>query len=380
VPYELVEKLKEGERKTKMKNSHEYYMDLAMRLALKGKGLVSPNPLVGSVVVKNGYIIGKGFHAKAGLAHAEVVALDEAGNAAEGATLYVTLEPCCHYGRTPPCVARIIKSGVKEVIVGMSDPNPLNNGKGVEILKQNKIKVKVGVLEDRLRRINEAFIKYITKKVPLVTVKVAESLDGRIATRTGDSKWITSDKSRSFAHRSRSNYDAIMVGVNTVLRDNPKLDAWFSKIQPIKIIVDSQLSISAKANVFSGSKPVIIATLSSALGQETENRKILSAKANILDVKEKSGQVNLKDMMKKLAGMGITSILVEGGGMLIGSLFDEGLVDKIMFFISPKIIGGKDAIGSVMGQGVLRVERALKLKDITLRRFGEDFLIEGYVR
>jgi diaminohydroxyphosphoribosylaminopyrimidine deaminase/5-amino-6-(5-phosphoribosylamino)uracil reductase len=235
-------------------------------------------------------------------------------------------------------------------------------------------------LEDRLRRINEAFIKYITKKVPLVTVKVAESLDGRIATRTGDSKWITSDKSRSFAHRSRSNYDAIMVGVNTVLRDNPKLDAWFSKIQPIKIIVDSQLSISAKANVFSGSKPVIIATLSSALGQETENRKILSAKANILDVKEKSGQVNLKDMMKKLAGMGITSILVEGGGMLIGSLFDEGLVDKIMFFISPKIIGGKDAIGSVMGQGVLRVERALKLKDITLRRFGEDFLIEGYVR
>ncbi|MFA5063527.1 MAG: bifunctional diaminohydroxyphosphoribosylaminopyrimidine deaminase/5-amino-6-(5-phosphoribosylamino)uracil reductase RibD [Candidatus Omnitrophota bacterium] len=363
-----------------MKNSHEYYMDLAMRLALKGKGLVSPNPLVGSVVVKNGYIIGKGFHAKAGLAHAEVVALDEAGNAAEGATLYVTLEPCCHYGRTPPCVARIIKSGVKEVIVGMSDPNPLNNGKGVEILKQNKIKVKVGVLEDRLRRINEAFIKYITKKVPLVTVKVAESLDGRIATRTGDSKWITSDKSRSFAHRSRSNYDAIMVGVNTVLRDNPKLDAWFSKIQPIKIIVDSQLSISAKANVFSGSKPVIIATLSSALGQETENRKILSAKANILDVKEKSGQVNLKDMMKKLAGMGITSILVEGGGMLIGSLFDEGLVDKIMFFISPKIIGGKDAIGSVMGQGVLRVERALKLKDITLRRFGEDFLIEGYVR
>jgi len=363
-----------------MKNSHEYYMNLAIKLALKGKGLVSPNPLVGSIVVKNGYIIGRGFHAKAGLAHAEVVALDEAGNAAEGATLYVTLEPCCHYGRTPPCVARIIKSGVKEVIVGMSDPNPLNNGKGVEILKQNKIKVKVGVLEDRLRRINEAFIKYITKKVPLVTVKVAESLDGRIATRTGDSKWITSDKSRSFAHRSRSNYDAIMVGVNTVLRDNPKLDAWFSKIQPIKIIVDSQLSIPAKANVFSGSKPVIIATLSSALGQETENRKILSAKANILDVKEKSGQVNLKDMMKKLAGMGITSILVEGGGMLIGSLFDEGLVDKIMFFISPKIIGGKDAIGSVMGQGVLRVERALKLKDITLRRFGEDFLIEGYVR
>ncbi|MFH0855737.1 MAG: bifunctional diaminohydroxyphosphoribosylaminopyrimidine deaminase/5-amino-6-(5-phosphoribosylamino)uracil reductase RibD [Candidatus Omnitrophota bacterium] len=363
-----------------MKEAHEYYMDLAMRLALKGKGLTSPNPIVGSVVVKSGHIIGKGFHAKAGLAHAEVVALDGAGDKAEGATLYVTLEPCVHFGRTPPCVSRIIKSGVKEVIIGMLDPNPLNNGKGVEILKQNKIKVKIGFLEDKLKRINEAFIKHITRKIPFITVKVAESLDGRIATRTGDSKWITSDKSRAFAHRARGDFDAIMVGVNTVLRDNPKLDAWFSKAQPLKIIVDSQLSTPEKVNVFSGPKPVIIATLASPLGQETENRKILSSKANIIDIKEKSGQVNLKDLMKKLAGMGITSILVEGGGMLIGSLFDEGLVDKIMFFISPRIIGGKDAIGAVMGQGVSRVERALKLKDITLKRFGEDFLIEGYVK
>lgn len=363
-----------------MKKPHEYYMDLAMKLALKGKGFTSPNPLVGSIVVKDGTIIGKGFHARAGLAHAEVVALDEAGEGAEGATLYVTLEPCCHFGRTPPCVARIIKSGVREVIVGMIDPNPLNNGKGIEILKQNKIKVKVGFLEDRLKRMNEAFVKYITRKIPFITVKVAQSLDGRIATRTGDSKWITSDKSRGFAHRLRGGFDAIMVGVNTVLRDNPKLDAWFSKSQPVKIIVDSQLSSPEKANVFSGSKPVIIATLVSSSGQETENRKILSGQASILDIKEKSGQVNLKDMMKKLAGLGITSILVEGGGMLIGSLFDEGLVDKVMFFISPKIIGGKDAISSVMGQGVSRVERALKLKDITLRRFGEDFLVEGYIK
>ncbi|MDO8662033.1 MAG: bifunctional diaminohydroxyphosphoribosylaminopyrimidine deaminase/5-amino-6-(5-phosphoribosylamino)uracil reductase RibD [Candidatus Omnitrophota bacterium] len=360
--------------------THEYYMDLAMKLALKGKGLTSPNPLVGSVVVKNGNIIGRGFHAKAGLAHAEVIALDEAGDQAEGGTLYVTLEPCVHFGRTPPCVARIIKSGVKEVIIGMIDPNPLNNGKGSEILKQNKIKVQVGFLEDKLKMMNEAFIKYITKKIPFITVKVAESLDGRIATRTGDSKWITSDKSRGFAHRLRGDFDAIMVGVNTVLRDNPKLDAWFSKKQPIKIVVDSQLSTPEKANIFSGAKPVIIATLASNLGQETENRQILASKAQILEIKEKAGQINLKDMLKKLAGMGIANILVEGGGMLIGSLFDEGLVDKIMFFISPKIIGGKDAISSVMGQGVSRVERALKLKDITLKRFGEDFLIEGYIK
>lgn len=363
-----------------MRESHEYYMGLAMKLALKGKGLTSPNPLVGSVVVKKGIIIGKGFHARAGLAHAEVVALDEAGEAAEGATLYVTLEPCVHFGRTPPCVARIIKSGVKEVIIGMIDPNPLNNGKGIEILKQNKIRVRVGFLEDRLKRMNEAFIKYITRKIPFITVKVAESLDGRIATRTGDSKWITSDRSRGFSHRLRADFDAVIVGVNTVLRDNPKLDAWFSKRQPVKIVVDSQLSTPEKANIFSGSKPVIIATLASSLGQETENRKILSRKAAILEAKEKAGQVNLKDLMKKLAGMGMTNILVEGGGMLIGSLFDEGLVDKIMFFVSPKIIGGKEAIGSVMGRGVARVERAVRIKDVTLRRFGEDFLIEGYVK
>ncbi|MCX5700891.1 MAG: bifunctional diaminohydroxyphosphoribosylaminopyrimidine deaminase/5-amino-6-(5-phosphoribosylamino)uracil reductase RibD [Candidatus Omnitrophica bacterium] len=363
-----------------MRRNHEYYMNLAIKLALKAKGRTSPNPLVGALVVKKNKIIGKGFHSKAGLAHAEVVALDEAGDKAEGATLYVTLEPCCHFGRTPPCVARVIKSGVKEVIVGMIDPNPLNNGKGIEILKQNKILVKVGVLEDKLKRINEHFIKYITKRMPFVMVKVAQSLDGRIATKTGDSKWITSDKSRSFAHRLRADFDAIAVGVNTVLRDNPKLDAWFSKKHPIKVIVDSQLSTPEKSNIFSTSAPVVIATLAASLGQETENREILAKKAKIIEVKEKAGQINLKDMLKKLAAMGITSILVEGGGTLIGSLFDEGLVDKIMFFISPKIIGGKDAISSVMGGGVVRVERALKLKDLTLKRMGEDMLIEGYIK
>ncbi|MFA4989672.1 MAG: bifunctional diaminohydroxyphosphoribosylaminopyrimidine deaminase/5-amino-6-(5-phosphoribosylamino)uracil reductase RibD [Candidatus Omnitrophota bacterium] len=363
-----------------MKKTHAYYMNLALKLALKGRGKTSPNPLVGALVVKNNRIVGRGFHGQAGLSHAEVIALDEAQDLAEGATLYVTLEPCSHFGRTPPCVARVIKSGVKEVIVGMIDPNPLSNGKGIEILKQNKIKVKVGFSEDKLRQLNEVFIKYITRKIPFITVKVAESLDGRIATRTGDSKWITSDKSRGFAHRLRADFDAIMVGVNTVLRDNPKLDAWLSKRHPVKIVVDSQLSTPGKASIFSGSSPVIIATLATRSGQETENRAILAHKAKILEIKEKAGQVNLKDLMKKLAGLGITSILVEGGGMLIGSLFDEGLVDKIMFFISPKIIGGKDAISSVMGQGIARIERAAKLKNMSFRRFGEDFLIEGYIK
>jgi diaminohydroxyphosphoribosylaminopyrimidine deaminase/5-amino-6-(5-phosphoribosylamino)uracil reductase len=363
-----------------MLKNHEYFMNLAYKLALKAKRLeTSPNPLVGALVVKNKRIVGRGYHKKAGLPHAEMIALDEAAKLAKGSCLYVTLEPCTHFGRTAPCVDRIIKSGIKEVFVGMVDPNPLNNGKGIQILRTHRIKVKVGILEDKLKKINEVFIKYITQKMPFVTVKVAQSLDGKIATSTGDSKWITSDKARAFAHRLRADYDAIMVGVNTILRDNPSLSVWFSQKQPIKIVVDSQLSTPQDANIFSKDSRVIIATLPVKSGQETENRKILAPKAKILEVKEKAGQVNLKDMMKKLARMEITNILVEGGGTLIGSLFDELLVDKVLFFMSPKIIGGKEAISSVMGKGILRIEKAVKLKEVKLRRIGDDFLVEGYV-
>jgi len=363
----------------KVGDIHEKYMSLALRLALKAKGQTSPNPMVGAVIVKGNRIIAKGYHEKAGLAHAEIVALDQVGQNARGATLYVTLEPCTHFGKTPPCVDRIIKSGIREVFIGMIDPNPKNNGRGVEILRQRHIKVQVGILEDKLRKINEVFIKYITEKKPFVTVKVAESLDGRIATRQGESKWITSDKARGYAHRIRQDYDAVAVGVNTVLRDNPKLNAWFSKKQPVKVIIDSQLSVPQDAELFSRSSSVIIVTLPVKSGQETDNRRILLRKARILEVKEREGQINLKDMMKKLAQSGITSILVEGGGTLIGSLFDEGLVDKVLFFISPKIIGGKDAIGAVMGRGISRIDKAYKLKEVKLKRIGEDFLVEGYV-
>lgn len=363
-----------------MKRSYEYYMDLAIKLSLKAKGLTSPNPLVGAVVVKNNVIVGRGYHKKAGLAHAEIAALEQAGAKAKGATLYVTLEPCAHFGRTPPCVDKIVKSGIKEVIIGMIDPNPLNNGKGINLLRQNKIKVQVGFREEKLRKVNEVFIKYITKKMPFVTAKIAESIDGKIATRTGDSKWITSDKSRAYAHRLRGEFDAVMVGVNTVLRDNPKLDAWFSKKQPAKIIIDSQLSTPQKANIFTSGASVIIVTLPSAPGQETENRKALSQKAKILEVKEKDGQINLKGMMKDLAKLEIANILVEGGGTLMGSLFDDGLVDKILFFVAPKIIGGRGAIGSVMGAGVARIDKAVNIKELSVKRLGGDLLLEGYVK
>lgn len=361
--------------------AHEYFMRRAMRLALKAKGLTSPNPLVGALVVKGNTIIGRGYHHKAGLAHAEILALDQAAKKAAGAVLYVTLEPCAHFGRTPPCVSRIINSGIKEVVVGMIDPNPLNNGRGVGLLKSHGIKVATGILENELRQINEPFIKYITRKMPFVTVKTAQSLDGKIATRTGESKWISSDRSRALAHRMRQDFDAVMVGVNTVLRDNPKLDAWFSKKQPAKIVIDSRLSVPPDANIFSANSRVIIVTLPSSAGQETQNRKALASKAQILEARgEKGGEINLKDALKKLARLGIINILVEGGGTLNGSLFDDGLVDRVMFFISPRIIGGKEAITSVMGRGVARVEKAVRLKNIRLRRMGEDFLVEGYVK
>jgi diaminohydroxyphosphoribosylaminopyrimidine deaminase/5-amino-6-(5-phosphoribosylamino)uracil reductase len=363
----------------KIKN-HNYFMRLAMKEAMKTKTKTSPNPMVGALVVSCGKIISRGYHKKAGLPHAEIVALNKAKNKAKGANLYITLEPCAHFGRTPACVDSIIRSGIKKVFIGMVDPNPLNNGKGISILKKHGIKVEVGFLEDELIRMNEVFIKYITKRLPFVTVKVAQSLDGKIATRSGDSKWISSDRSRELVHRYlRRDSDAVMVGVNTILRDNPKLGVWFSENQPVKIIVDTELSTPQDASVFLENSKVVIVTLASASGQETENRNILARKAKILEVKGKVGQVNLKDMMKKLAAMEITSIFVEGGGTLIGSLFDEGLVDKVLFFVSPIIIGGKEATSSVMGRGVSRIDESIKLKRVKLRRIAEDYLIEGYV-
>jgi diaminohydroxyphosphoribosylaminopyrimidine deaminase/5-amino-6-(5-phosphoribosylamino)uracil reductase len=363
-----------------MKRKHEYFMGLAMKLGLRAKGLTSPNPLVGALVVKNTRIISRGFHKKAGSAHAEVVALDKAKGKAKGATLYVTLEPCSHYGRTPPCVDKIIKSGIKKVIVGMLDPNPRNFGKGIEMLRRHNIEVECGCLESKLKNMNEVFIKYITRKLPFVTIKVGQSLDGKIATYRSDSQWITEECAREYSRRRRGYYDAIMVGVNTILRDNPRLDALGSSRQPVKIIVDSQLSIPHDANIFQREGKVIIATLLTEAGQETENRGILAEKAKILEIKEKNGQVNLRSLLKKLAGLEITSILVEGGGNLIGSLFDDALVDKVLFFIAPKIIGGKDAVSSVMGRGIARIDEAIRLERLRFERIGEDFLVEGYVK
>ena len=360
-------------------NEDEYFMQKALSLALKAKGRTFPNPLVGALLVKNGKIIGKGYHRKAGLAHAEVEAIEDAGKKARGASLYVTLEPCTHYGRTPPCVDKILEAGIKKVFIGITDPNPLNNGKGIKLLEEHGLEVSAGFLEDNLRKINQPFIKYITKKMPYISVKVGQSLDGKIATRSGDSRWITSDKTREFSHRLRNEYDAIMVGVNTVIRDNPILLPRAADKQFARIIVDSHLSTPADAQIFQKPGALIIATVKETLGQEMENKALLSQKAKILEVKENNGQVNLYDLLRKLSRLEITNILVEGGGTLIGSLFDFNLVDKVLFFIAPKIIGGKDAISSVMGRGISRVDKAVKLKEVSFKKIGGDFLLEGTI-
>lgn len=358
---------------------HEYYMRQAIRLALKAKGKTFPNPLVGAVVVKNGSIVGRGYHKMAGEYHAEVAALTNADGEALGSRLYVTLEPCQHFGKTPPCVDMIVESGVSEVIVATRDPNPVNNGKGILKLRRNGIKVIEGVLKKEATRINEIFNKYITTGLPFVIVKVAQSLDGKIATYTGESRWITSDEARRYAHKLRADADAILVGVNTILKDDPLLTVRYrlraqGLSQPIKIILDSKLRTPPDARIFSKTEsqaPVIIATSKNALLNRI--RRLEKKGARILFIK------SLHGLMKQLAALEISSVLIEGGGETIASALRERLVDKIYIFIAPKLIGGRDAPTSVEGDGVTHIGDAIRLKDIRCRRFGEDLLIEGYL-
>lgn len=332
------------------KNKHEKFMRLALKLAAKGKGETNPNPMVGAVVVKNNRLIAQGYHRKAGAAHAEVIALEKAGRAAQGATLYVTLEPCAHFGRTPPCVGKIIKSGIKEVVFAMSDPNPLNNGQGRRFLKRHGLKVVSGILEHQAQELNRVFVKYISTNMPYVTVKVAQSLDGKIATFGGDSRWITHLRTRRFTNSLRSQADAILVGINTVLKDNPFLTCrrgrTLCKKQPVKVIVDTRLRLVRKLNIFSVRSParVIIATTSLApTGKIAYFRK----NCQVLILKKKNGKVDLKDLFRALAKQEIAHLLIEGGGEIIAAALKEKLVDEMIICIAPKIIGGRNAPTSV---------------------------------
>lgn len=343
-----------------MRAQDEKYIRLALTLAEKAKGLTSPNPCVGAVVVKNSRIIGRGYHRRAGGPHAEIYALRQAGRRANGATLYVSLEPCCHYGRTPPCVDAIASSGIKRVVAAMKDPNPLNNGKGIAALKRCGIRTDVGILEKRARQLNEAFIKHITKNMPFVTVKVVQSLDGKIATRTGDSKWISGAIARRFVHRLRSKVDAIIVGSRTLLKDDPLLTARIKGRdvkQPLRVILCGGSKIPSSS-------------------------RILNSKGGevILVKPRKDGRVEIRSLLKDLAKRGVTHVLIEGGGEVIASAFEAKVVDKVCFVISPKIIGGRQAVTSVEGIGADKVSKAIEIKAAAARKLGDDFMLEGYVR
>jgi diaminohydroxyphosphoribosylaminopyrimidine deaminase/5-amino-6-(5-phosphoribosylamino)uracil reductase len=362
----------------------EDYMKLALELAAKAKGRTSPNPMVGAVVVKDGKIVSQGYHRKAGQPHAEVDALNKAGNEAKGATLYLNLEPCVHYGRTPPCTRRIIESGTNRVVVAIEDPNPLNSGRGAKELRETGIEVEVGLLADQAAKLNEVYIKYITTKRPFVILKSAMSLDGRIATRTGDSKWITSEWSRAYVHQLRGEVDAILVGIETILRDNPRLTVRIqdprSRIlvkNPVRIIVDSRARVPSDAKVLNGEAPTLVAVTKYAPAEKLN--KLKRRDAGVLIVDDKTRKVNLDKLMGELGRLEITSVLIEGGGQINASALADGIVDKVLFFIAPKIIGGTRAPGPVAGEGPAKLSQAISLRDISLRRFGDDILVEGYV-
>ncbi len=355
------------------------YMKLAMDLALKAKGKTSPNPLVGALIVKNNRIVGRGYHLFCGGDHAEVVALKAAGAKAKGAKLYVTLEPCSHFGRTPPCVDKIILSGIKEVIVGMIDPNPLNNGKSIQKLRRAGIKVKLGILEDKLSQMNEWFIKFIRQKMPFVVVKWAQTLDGKIAAKNGHSKWISSEKSRDYARSLRGDFDAILVGINTILKDNPHLKAAEKSKHLKKIILDTRLKIPLGANIFKETSPcdIFIATTKKAPKQRVE--ALLKKGTNVIICPQRKDRIDLKWLFKDLGRREIASVFVEGGAAVLGSVLKENLADKAIVFVAPTIMGDQDALSAVKGISINNVNHAIPLCCLTLGTIGSEIVVEGYV-
>ncbi len=335
--------------------------------------------MVGAVLVKRGKWVGEGHHARAGEAHAEIVALRQAGEKARGAVLYVNLEPCTHHGRTPPCVPQVVKAGVKRVVIGMEDPNPVVNGKGIEGLRKFGLEVDVGVLEKECRKLNEAFCKYILQKEPFVTLKVAATLDGKIATRHGDSKWISGERSRHFVHKARDRVDGVLVGIGTILRDDPMLTARRKQgREPYRIVLDSQLKIPEEAKVFEHSpSEVILATTRAASRKKIERLEKRGVRVLIID--SKGGRVDLRSCLTKLGEIGLMNLLVEGGSQINGSFLDERLIDKFLLFLSPKFMGDPEALGIFGGRGVSSLKEAIAVKETVTRRIGEDVLIEGYL-
>jgi len=359
------------------------YMKRALLLAEKGSGTTSPNPLVGAVIVKEGKIIGEGWHRKAGEPHAEVNAINNSIEPVEGSTIYVNLEPCSHFGRTPPCALLLAERKFKRVVIAMEDPNPLVAGKGIQLLRDSGIQVDVGLHRLEALKLNDIFIKYITTKSPFVLLKAAMTLDGKTATTTGDSKWISGEESRGYVHFLRNRYSAILVGVNTVMKDDPLLTTRLEGIpgrNPLRIIIDSRGSIPVDARALkqTDDKKTIVASTEAI---PESKKKLLEAQGiEVVITDQNNGRVDLEQLLVELGRKGIDSLLVEGGGTAAASFLEAGLADKVAFFIAPVIVGGKMAPTPVMGEGVELIKAGYRLKYKDIKTFGDDVLIEGYVK
>ncbi len=360
----------------------EHFMQMALEAAEQGRGYTSPNPLVGAVVVKNGVVVGRGFHPFAGGAHAEVHAIDAAGDAARGATLYVNLEPCNHTGRTPPCTHKILSAGLRRVVIAMRDPNPQVAGGGAEFLEARGVEIVCGVCEEQAQRQNEVFTKYIRAGRPFVTAKCAATLDGRMATRTGDSKWVTGEEARAFVHELRHAVDAIMVGVGTVAADDPLLTTRLKgrpSKDPIRVILDTRLRIAPTARVLNHCSEAETILVVGKEAPASARRRMPTKGVRVIDAEIRDGRLDLDRLMDQLGRMGVTSILIEGGGRTLGSAFRSGIVDKVCFFYAPLLSGGDDGVPICSGAGAETMRDCIRLDRIRTRRFGDDVMIEGYV-
>ncbi len=360
----------------------ERYMKTALNLAEKGRGMTHPNPMVGAVVVKNGKVAGKGYHKGPGQPHAEVEAIKEAANEAAEADLYVTLEPCNHQGRTPPCTEAILEAGIKRVIIAAADPNPGVKGGGGQRLVRAGLAVESGLLQDEARRLNAAYEKYVSTGMPFVTVKSAITADGKVAARGGASRWITGEQSRRRAHEMRRQADAVMVGAGTVAADDPELTVRNVRLNgaeaPLRVVVDSKLSIEPESRLARGGEPGVIVAATS--GYDRDKAELLEERAvEILVTGEKDGRVDLQSLLAELGRREVVHLLVEGGPMLIGSLFAEGLVDRLALFIAPKAFGDEQAMSWMRGRVIKDPPEAFHFQWEKVRRLGEDLLLEARI-
>lgn len=359
-----------------------YFMSRAIALAGRAWGMTSPNPMVGAVVVKNGRIIAEDFHRMPGTLHAEALALEKAGKQARGSTLYISLEPCCHTDkRTPPCAKTIIRSGVRRVVVAMKDPNPKVSGRGLREMEEAGIMVKTGELEDRARKLNETYIKYITTRRPFVTLKVAMTLDGKIATPEGQSRWITGEKARRMVHRLRAGADAILTAIGTVRADDPELTVRLGRSsksplphKPVRIVIDPNLDVPPSSKILRTPPETVIVARETA--EQINAYYLVKSGVNIIKYKE---SLDLRWLMGRLGEGGITSVLIEGGSSLNSHALRDRVVDKVVFFIAPKIIGGRESYPAVGGKEFQRLEDAFRLSDVRVWRAGEDIVVEGYL-